>query len=561
MINHSWRRTLVIFCFAAGLTPHSARGDEAEVERLRRRVEELEGKLEKVLESQAQILEKQKTPATEQVQQEPLGNPAQLPPDALPPGPGPGIPGFGLPPGPGTPPGPPTPDDWHVVGSEQRMSSLWHYGVQTATPQLDFLQHIRGQLLYDTGFFNHHPYNLNVPPFDDAQALRSARIGVEGIIWEVIRYRAEFDFANGDGLATNLNGVINTKDVFLEMTRLPWIGNVRAGFFKEPFSLEWQTRQVFLTFMERSVMDRGRPIFTDPVERTTQNSNTDLVPGRSTGVMIYNTLYDGRVYGATGWFRVDSDNQGFDNGDGDYAFTSRLTALPLWQQGGRYMIHVGGAYSYREYREPAMDGGNLPAFNSRIATLGTPLLLNTGILSDVDRADFFGAEFAAVFGPLSFQAEYAGAKLNQGTAPPINYWGAYAYVSYFLTGEHRRYNKGIAAFDRVIPNENFFCVADPVKKNGILRGTGAWEVALRYSFLDLRSQYFRPIDGNLGIPDLAGNLEGGTGTMREITVGLNWYWNPNARMMWNVSHVKRDSDDGMGDGDVSAAMWRLQLDW
>jgi len=550
------RRPLSVFvllCIAAIATPESMFAQEGEVERLRRRVEELEGKLEKVLDAQTKILEKQESKETHEVRQEPIG-----PPDVddrdLPPR----IPAFD--PRVGTPPGPgPVDDGWHTVGSDLNMQSRWNNGVQTATPQVDFLQHLRGRLLYDTGFFNHHPYNLSVPPFDDAQALRSARIGVEGIMWELLRYRAEFDFANGDGFSSNVDGVVNIKDVFLEMTRLPIVGSIRAGFFKEPFSLEWQTQQIFLTFMERSVMDRGRPIFADPIEKKVQNANTSLVPGRSTGVMLRNTVLDDRIWAATGWFRVDSDDQGFDNGDGDYAFTSRITALPLWQKNGRYLIHVGGAYSNREYREPATDGGNLPAFNTRIATLGTPLLLNTGILSEVDRADYFGAEFAAVCGPLSFQAEYTGVKLNQGPIPAINYWGAYAQVSYFLTGEHRRYNKTIAAFDRVIPNENFFCVRDPGKKLGVFSGIGAWEIAARYSILDLRSMFTRNVDG-LQPNGEPGNLEGGTGILREYTFGLNWYWNPNARMMWNVVHAERDSDSGY-DGKVSAAMWRLQLDW
>lgn len=548
---------LTILCLGVfALTTNSASAQDSEVERLRRRIEELEGKLEKVLESQSQILEKQKATPSEAVQQEPLKAPTPVPPgEELPPV-APGGPRVNL------PTGTPSVDDWHVVGSDPKMYSRWYNGVQTATPQLDFLQHIRGRLLYDTGFFNHAPYNLTIPPFDDAQALRSARIGVEGIMWELMRYRAEFDFANGDGFALNVNGaVVDIKDVFLEMTRLPIVGNVRAGYFKEPFSLEWQTQQIFLTFMERSVMDRGRPVFLDPAQKQIQNFNTDLVPGRSTGVMAHNTIMDGRIYGATGWFRVDSDNQGFDNGDGDYAYTSRLTALPLWQQNGRYMIHVGGAYSYREYRDPAPGGGNLPAFNTRIATLGTPLLLNTGIIPDVDRADFYGAELAAVFGPLSFQAEYAGADLNRvHNSPALNYWGAYGYVSYFLTGENRCYNKRIAAFDRVVPKENFFCVREPGKNLGLLSGMGAWEIGLRYSIMDLRSAMSRNVDGLLPNTPTPGSLEGGTGVLRETTLGLNWYWNPNARMMWNFVHATRDNDFGFN-GAVTAMMWRMQLDW
>lgn len=535
-----------------------AQADEAEVERLQRRIEELEGKLEKVLDSQTKLLEKLHDTSTEKVLQLPaaeiLPKPAEAAPDRPPmPLPPPDLPNVAAPaPGGG----------WHAVGSDMRMFSLWNNGVQTATPQVDFVQHFRGRILYDTGFFNHAPWNQTIPPFDDAQALRSARLGVEGVVWDLVRYRAEFDFANGDGLQINTllsNVGVNAKDVFVEMTRLPIVGNFRAGYFKEPFSLEQQTQQIHTTFMERSLMDRGQPVVgaADGI----QNTNTDLVPGRSTGIMFRNDAFDGRLWAASGWFRVDSDNTGFDNGDGDYAYTTRITGLPYWQQDGRYLVHVGGAYSFREYAQPAPGGGNLPAFNSRAATLGTPLLLNTGILENVNRGDYYGAEVAAVFGPLSIQAEYAGCRLNQiSDLPYINYWGAYVYVSYFLTGEHRRYNKNIAAFDRIIPFENFFCIRDGKRALGFLSGKGAWEVALRYSLLDLRSTIFRPVDGLLPNTPNPGSLAGGTGLLHEVTLGLNWYWNPNARMMFNYALTDRDSDS-VGFGQVGSMLWRMQFDW
>jgi len=424
-----------------------------------------------------------------------------------------------------------------------------------------YLQHIRGRLLYDTGFFNHHPYNHTLPPFEDAQALRSARIGAEGKLWEQLWYRAEFDFANGDGRQINMNNAIEIKDVFLEFTRTPLIGNVRIGHFKEPFSLEQQTPQTDITFMERSLMDRGRPILTEPGD--VQTTNTDLIPSRSTGVMLQNAWLDGRLWAATGWFRVDSDTQGFDNGDGDYAFTTRITGLPYWQQDGRYLIHVGGAYSYREYREPAPGAGNLPAFTSRVATLGTPLLLNTGIIQNADRGDLYGAELAAVFGPLSLQAEYVCTHIDQlPGSPDLNYWGSYLNVSYFLTGENRRYNKCTAAFDRVVPRRNFFCVAGNPCETKNLRfcvGPGAWELAARYSIVDLSGGLIRPVDGLLPGNNTQ-SLEGGTGVLREWTIGLNWYWNANARFMFNYVQTERDSDS-VGDGMVSSVLWRFQVDW
>ncbi|MCY2964262.1 MAG: porin, partial [Planctomycetota bacterium] len=85
----------------------------------------------------------------------------------------------------------------------------------------------------------------------------------------------------------------------------------------------------------------------------------------------------------------------------------------------------------------------------------------------------------------------------------------YTQVGYFLTGEHRPYLKKAGAIDRVKPfrNVKFF------DNDGT--GWGAWEIAARYSYIDLNS---RDIDG---------------GRLNDLTLGLNWYLNPNAKVQFN----------------------------
>jgi phosphate-selective porin OprO/OprP len=74
-----------------------------------------------------------------------------------------------------------------------------------------------------------------------------------------------------------------------------------------------------------------------------------------------------------------------------------------------------------------------------------------------------------------------------------------------LTGERRGYKPSTGAFDRVKPLEDFG--AD---------GWGAFELTARYSLLDLTD---RTIDG---------------GRMSDVTLGGNWYMNPNMRAMLNL---------------------------
>ncbi len=72
---------------------------------------------------------------------------------------------------------------------------------------------------------------------------------------------------------------------------------------------------------------------------------------------------------------------------------------------------------------------------------------------------------------------------------------------------------------------------------------GAWEVGLRYSHIDL-------------------NDEGISGGEEDnITVGLNWYLNPNVRMMFNYVNADLEDRAGIPDGDADIFQTRFQIDF
>ena len=145
-----------------------------------------------------------------------------------------------------------------------------------------------------------------------------------------------------------------------------------------------------------------------------------------------------------------------------------------------------------------------------------------------ERADLVGIEAAWVHGPFSLQGEYVH-NFVQGRSRRFgdpDFWVASIQASYFLTGEHRPYKTSAGVFDRVRP-------LDPVGKDG---GIGAWELAARYSYLNLNDD----------------NIRGGR--LRDFTFGLNWYLNASVRTMWN--YIYADQSNG---GDVSAFMWRFQI--
>ena len=119
----------------------------------------------------------------------------------------------------------------------------------------------------------------------------------------------------------------------------------------------------------------------------------------------------------------------------------------------------------------------------------------------------------------------------------MHFWGFYAQVSYFLTGEHRYYLDRLRVFGRVRLKENF-SLRD--------RSWGAFELTTRYSYLDLDE----------AIPGPGDPLSAGPGRLGALTFGLNWYLQSNLRVMFNYTWARLD---GMSNGSLFGM--RFQIDY
>jgi phosphate-selective porin OprO and OprP len=142
-------------------------------------------------------------------------------------------------------------------------------------------------------------------------------------------------------------------------------------------------------------------------------------------------------------------------------------------------------------------------------------------------------EAAFVRGPLSVQGEYAIAQVN--TSMPMGdptFQGGYVAAAFVLTGESRSYKQSDAVFGSIKPDNPW---------DG--EQGGAFEVALRYSMLDLT-------DATV----MGGELTG-------LTAGINWYLNSNARVMLNFSHQELASTGATRGGSAKAAQLRFQVNF
>jgi phosphate-selective porin OprO/OprP len=325
---------------------------------------------------------------------------------------------------------------------------------------------------------------------------RRARIFFEGAIYEYGIFKAEYDFAEGEPAF---------KDVWVGLQNIPWIERVRVGHMKEPFSLEQLTSSKFLTFMERALPDA-------------------LVPARNTGIMMDRSFFENRMFfGVGGFVNTNDFGRGFQNG-ANTNVTARLTGLPLYQEKGEQLIHIGLNYSH------LFRGDQTLTFSQRPEAHLAPRIVNTGNVPGVTSVDVVGGELAGVYGPVYFQSELIASfvERKRDFRNPT-FWGGYAQLGWFLTGETRDYEARTAVFARTAPKHNF----------NIAKGTwGALELAARYSYLTLDDK----------------GVSGGIAS--DITGGLNWYLFPDLRVMLNYVYSDRH---GLGDANIVES--RVQLDF
>ena len=332
---------------------------------------------------------------------------------------------------------------------------------------------------------------------------RRARIYISGTLYEDFLFKAQYDFAGGD---------VDWKDVYLGMKNLPVLGQVLVGQMHEPFSLEELTSSNYITFMERSL------------------ATGTFAPSRQTGIRASNSLFDKRMTWAAGLFYGDTDDDGDSNFDDTTNFdaTLRLTGLPVYDDGGRRLIHLGLGLSH-QFRD---EGETTIRYRTRPESHPTDVrLVDTGNI-DVDSADLINPEVAMVWGPFSLQGEYFLSSLDAEAADDPTFHGAYVYGSWFITGENRSYSKSSGKFGRVKPNSSF---ADG--------GIGAWEIGARWSWVDLNDE------------DISG------GEQNNFTLGLNWYATANYRMMLNYIYADVEDFGTAEDGNANIIQARFQVDF
>lgn len=361
----------------------------------------------------------------------------------------------------------------------------------------------KGRIQADAGYVS-RPAGLSDRGLGYAAEMRRIRLGAEGQLDEAFGYELELELSDN---------AVDLVDAYVTYEKGPW--RLALGNQNQFQALDEMTGDTTGATMERAA-------FTDAF-------NFERRLGFSAQYEKKNWLLQ------AGLFADDIDALA-DSADGptggdennSYGVDGRVVFAPKW---GATQLHLGASAHWRDLKRLTQAGTRyrqrpyLHTSNSR--------LIGTGVLDVRDEAHY-GVEAAFVRGPLHGAAEAHWLESDLVTGPTPRFFGGYAELGYFLTGETRGYGGGI--FERTR-------TARPLGSGGL----GALQVNLRYDYLDLNDR------GVVG------------GRQRAWIAAL--VWQPIDYLRFNLNHGWLDFDDAtpLANGDrryrVRTTGVRMELDF
>ncbi len=372
---------------------------------------------------------------------------------------------------------------------------------------------ITSRLHFDGGGYDYHPNTPATVPqhLDNGVNVRRARIGVIGKFMEDWNYALIYDFGGAsDGFASTASAggvpvgflpggaVSGIENAYLSYTGFKPFGGklaIEGGVMDLPYTLDEASSSNDIPFMERA---------------SAGIAATNIAAGdfRSTaGARWYTDTFWAGAY-VTGPTTGAIHSASSINPPGTTEQYGALTRVAGQIVSGKdYSLHIGGDAQWLIQPPHNLIAGTqtLILSDRPEVRIDPTVLVSTGAIAGVSGAQVYSAEAAATYGPLFFQGEYFWFNVDRNAfapLPSLRFQGGYAQAAYVLTGETRPYNPASASYGGIAP-------ANPFSLTG---GWGAWEIAGRYSTIDLN--------------DRLGTVNGIAGGRQTIyTLALNWYAN------------------------------------
>jgi phosphate-selective porin OprO/OprP len=333
--------------------------------------------------------------------------------------------------------------------------------------------------------------------FSEGFYFRRARFGVEGNIAQSFSYRLLLELG-GSGT----EGPTRINDAWIAYTGLAPF-TFQLGAFSPPSNMDDGTTPEDLPFLERASASELSRSLGGADGRIGLGLKANGERWMSAFTITTRTVNDAEVF------------------DGQLAAVGRAGGLIA--TGSGFNVHLGASGTYvispPDFGSSAAPPRHGMRFRDRPEIrVDSVRLIDTGSL-DAAHASVFGMEFGANWQSLYLQGEHFWFDVERraatGLADP-EFTGYYLQGSWMVTGESRRYNPVTGSFQNPRPKA-------PFARDG---GAGAWEFAARYSNMNLNFQ-----QGVDGAAAAAGGIRGGEQNI--LTLGVNWYLNPNFKVMMN----------------------------
>src|SRR5712671_3149361 len=384
---------------------------------------------------------------------------------------------------------------------------------------------ITSRVHFDAGGYDYRPNTAATTPqrLDDGANVRRARIGVIGKFMSDWNYALIYDFggaSDGFGSTASVGGAAvgflpggalsGIENAYLSYTGFKPFGGklaIEGGVMDLPYTLDEASSSNDIPFMERA---------------SSGITATNIAAGdfRSAfGARWYtDTFWAGAYVTGPATGAIHSASSLNPNGTTEqYGTVARAAGQIV--SGKDYSLHIGGDAEWLLQPPHNLIAGTqtLTLSDRPEVRIDPTTLVSTGAIAGVSGAQVYSAEVAGTYGPLFFQGEYFWYNVDRNAfapMPSLKFQGGYAEAAYVLTGESRPYNPGSASYGGIAPANPFSLSGD---------GWGAWEIAGRYSTIDLNDRIAS-----------ASGVAGGRQTI--YTLALNWYVNRNVRFMFDYLH-------------------------
>lgn len=403
----------------------------------------------------------------------------------------------------------------------------------------NFIAHIGGFFQLDASFYSVSDAVQNLLPDRGLRLgadMRRARLRSDGVCWDIFEWVMEMDFSrasdgNKDSISSPTPNVY-INNMYIGVRDVPMLGTIRVGHIKEDLSFYNASSGRNIPFMER-------PNVWDAIEDPYIFDD---------GILMSRTYLDDLLYVSLGLFMTNTRTGAFTvNPTAPLAFDVRVCYMPIYDEEGQHWMNIGATGSVRA--NPNETGTELPVGQTSVAPLvragissQVPNIINTRPFYTREGTQLYTLCYNHSWGPFSMGAQYDGQFFNQsyvgglprsdGSLPdkvkPVGdlYFdgGAIEFLCFLTRGDHRTINKNFPCYGQVIPAENF-SFARSGSSGESAHGLGAWEVGVKYDLV--RAQ--------LEVPGAPVVQRGGY--LNAITLGLNWYLNPNASVMANYIYT------------------------